>query len=174
MKKILMIFTLFSSASFASFTIDLTDPRYIEIADMYPFYEELTSMSFSDTGNGLSILAFKSEKNTKEWDVIFSAKIANSKEGLQKIYITLSTICTDKEIIYDSMTIKTNGQNVRFSKFCNGKNFYITPLSRAGDNFLVNEFKKKDNVLFEFDDLNIIFDATGFTKAWDEAGGDAL
>jgi hypothetical protein len=39
---------------------------------------------------------------------------------------------------------------------------------------LVDQFKKKNSVKFEFSDISLTFDATGFTKAWNSYGGDAL
>jgi hypothetical protein len=174
MRKILLIISLLSSPSFAGYTIDLTDPKHIEIADAYPSYEVLKVINFEDTGDGLSLFGFKSKKYSEDWDVIFHARISNSQGGDQKIYITLSTECSNTEKSYGEITIKTNEQNVRYSKYCDGKHFYITPLSKAGDNFLVNEFKKKNNVILKFSDFTLFFDATGFTKAWKKAGGDAL
>ncbi len=74
----------------------------------------------------------------------------------------------------EETVVKTNGQNVRYHRFCDGSNIYLTPYSKAGDNFLVDQFKKKNSVEFEFSDISLIFDATGFTKAWNSYGGDAL
>lgn len=170
--------SLLSFPSFATLTFDLTNPKYLEIADMYPSYELLRTINFEDTKGsdfeGYSFFSFKNKKDSEDWDTIFTANIAESKGGEQKIYITLAIACSDKDKGYEPITIKTNGQNVKYNKFCNGSNTYITTLSKAGHNFLVNEFKKKDSVLFEFSDIKVIFDATGFTKAWNNAGGDAL
>jgi hypothetical protein len=174
MKIIFFILSLLPLPSFASFTLDLTDPKNLEIADIYPSYEVLTSVSFEDTKTNASYVAFKTNKDSEEWDVIFSANISNSQDGKQKLYIFLNVSCSDKDKSYDPITIKTNGQNVKYRKYCNGDDVYITPLSKAGDNFLVNEFKKKDNVVFEFSYIKVLFDATGFTKAWNNSGGDTL
>jgi len=174
MKIIFFILSLFSFPGFASFTLDLTDPKNLEIADIYPAYEVLRSISFKDTKGSYAFFAFKTKKDIEDFDVIFSAHISNSQSGKQKIYITLNVKCADKDKSYESITIKTNGQNVKYNKFCDGSSVYITPLSKAGDNFLVNEFRKKDDVLFKFSDIRVLFDATGFTKVWNQAGGDAL
>jgi hypothetical protein len=178
MKILLLILSLLSFPSFAEFTLDLTDPEYLDIADIYPSYEMLNVVNFEDTkgtpANGFAFFALKINKDNEDWDVLFSAEISNSKGGDQIIYITLPRTCSDNKERYAPVTIKTNGQNVKYIKYCSGSAEYITPLSKAGHNFLVNEFKKKNNVIFDFSDVRVLFDATGFTKAWRNAGGDAL
>ncbi|HCG5919395.1 TPA: hypothetical protein NJ048_004579 [Vibrio parahaemolyticus] len=174
MKKTALLLALFSFSTSASFTLDLTDPKNLAIADMYPSYEMLRSISFADTGTGSSLFGFKSDRASDNWDTIFEARISTSKSGQQRIYVTLAVPCTDRETSYENVTIKTNDQNVRYNKFCDGSRIYLTPLSKAGDNFLVDQFKKKNSVAFEFSDIRVVFDADGFTKAWNNYGGDAL
>ncbi|MFH4804556.1 hypothetical protein WMQ58_22910 [Vibrio diabolicus] len=174
MKKTALLLALFSFSTSASFTLDLTDPKNLAIADMYPSYEMLRSISFADTGTGSSLFGFKSDKASDNWDTIFEARISTSKSGQQRIYVTLAVPCTDRDTSYENITIKTNDQNVRYNKFCDGSHIYLTPLSKAGDNFLVDQFKKKNSVAFEFSDIRVVFDADGFTKAWNSYGGDAL
>ncbi|EGQ9303616.1 hypothetical protein WD376_004201 [Vibrio vulnificus] len=175
MKKAALLLALFSFQSSASFTLDLTDPKNLEIADIYPAYELVRSISFADNSNGKSALfGLKSDKNSDNWDTIFEARISSSQSGQQRIYVTTAVTCSDREAIYDSATIKTNGQNVRYNKYCDGNWIYLTPLSKAGDNFLVDQFKKKNHVAFEFLDIRVVFDAEGFTKSWNSYGGDAL
>jgi len=62
----------------------------------------------------------------------------------------------------------------KYRQYCDGYNYYLGPISTAGLNYLVSEFKIKDNVLFEFNDINVLFSAEGFTKSWKKYGGDAL
>ena len=174
LKKLLMSLCLFSACVNADFTLDLTDPKNLEIADMYPAFEIMRSLNFKDTGGEKSLLGFKSSKDSDNWDNVFVAQISTSKEGEQKVYIYLASTCTDSEKPIGKTTIKTNNQNVKYHRFCDGKNIYITPVSAAGDNFLVGEFKKSEMVKFEFSDIMILFDATGFTKGWNSFGGDAL
>ncbi|WP_105264922.1 hypothetical protein [Pseudoalteromonas sp. T1lg76] len=173
MKKLLLPLMFISFQSLATNTLDLTDPKNIEIADMYPSYELLRTVSFEATGKA-ALLGFKIDKTSDDWDAIFEARISANMDGEQKIYITLDLPCSDQEEILDPSTIKTNGQNVRYYRFCNGSHVYMTPISKAGDNFLVDEFKKKDFVKFEFSDITVLFDAAGFTKQWNNFGGDAL
>jgi hypothetical protein len=173
MKKFLFLLSLISLNSHAAFTADLTDPKYLNLADTFPSYELLRVVNFSDTQSGRSLVAFKVDKNNENWDSIFSAAISSSNNGKQKLYITLAKTCNDKDMKEETV-VKTNGQNVRYHWFCNGSNIYLTPYSKAGDNFLVDQFKKKNSVKFEFSDISLTFDATGFTKAWNSYGGDAL
>ena len=169
-----IFFLLFLTAnSYAGYTLDLTDPQFIEIADMYPSYQVLTSVNFNDTENNSTLVGFQTNKNSGEWDSIFSARIGSSSSGEQRIYINLAKTCSDNTLT-ETTTVKTNGRNVRYTRYCDGENIYLTPLSKAGDNFLINEFKRKENVRFEFSDIVILFDATGFTKAWNDFGGNAL
>ena len=165
---------LVAPACFADVTIDLTKPKNLEVADIYPSYEILRSLNFEDTQKNMSITAFKRKKDNEDWDPIFMVQIESSKGGEQKIYIYLALSCTSSDESYESIIIKTNDQNVKYNKFCNGSRVYLTPASKAGDNFLVGEFKKQENVIFVFSDTAIIFDAMGFTKYWNDYGGDAL
>ncbi|MEH0673140.1 hypothetical protein [Vibrio owensii] len=174
MKKTALLLALFSFNTSASFTLDLTEPKNIEIADMYPYYELLRSISFADSNRDSALFGLKSDKTSDNWDTIFEARIGTSKSGQQRIYVTTAVTCKDREASYDNVTIKTNEQNVRYSKYCDGSYIYLTPLSKAGDNFLVDQFKKKNSVAFEFSDIRVVFDATGFTKVWNSFGGDAL
>ncbi|ENM5772340.1 hypothetical protein P3491_36975 [Vibrio parahaemolyticus] len=173
MKKLLFLLALFTFKGHAAFTLDLTDPKNLEVADMYPSYELLRSLSFEDTGDS-AMFGFKLDKSSEIWDTIFVASISANMDGKQKVYIYLALKCSDKDEKFEQSTHKTNGQNVRYYRFCDGNNVYMTPVSKAGDNYLVNEFKKKDNVSFEFPDIRVIFDAAGFTKRWNSYGGDAL
>ncbi|HCK0617622.1 hypothetical protein CGI93_22320 [Vibrio parahaemolyticus] len=172
--KLLLTLSLISFQSIAGFTMDLTDPQYLNVADMYPSYEMLRSLNFNDNDGKMSLFGFKTDKNSDSWDTIFAATISSNRDGKQKIYITLASTCDNTEEVLEKTTIKTNGQNVRYHRFCDGTHIYMTPISKAGDNFLVNEFKKKDSVKFEFSDIVVLFDATGFTKGWNNYGGDAL
>ena len=173
MKKILYLLSLVSLHCNAAFTIDLTEPKYLNLADSYSLYEVLRVVNFSDTGDGTSLIGFKTDKNNEDWDSIFSTRISSNKNGKQNLYILLASTCNDKDM-QEKTSIKTNGQNVRYLRFCDGQHIYLTPLSKAGDNFLVDQFKKKNSVKFEFSDITLFFDATGFTKAWNSYGGDAI
>ncbi|CAK3099509.1 conserved exported hypothetical protein [Vibrio crassostreae] len=175
---VFLAFLILPFKSFAFANLDLTDPKNIEIADMYPSYEYLRIINFEDSaGNSTlansTVSAFEANKGSGVWEV-FSAAIGESKTGKQRIYITLAKTCDDTKEQFAAITLKTNDQNVRYNKFCDGRNIYLTPMSKAGDNFLVNQFKKKNSVSFVFSDIHIVFDATGFTKAWNNYGGDAI
>jgi len=173
-KKLALFLYLFTSYSYAGYTIDLTDPKNLEVADLFPSYEMLRSINFNDTNSDSTFFGFKTSKSSGKWDTVFIAHIGANKNGVKKIYITLASECSDQKENLGTTTIKTNGQNVKYHRFCNGENIYLTPVSKAGDNFLVNEFTKKNDVTFEFSDIFVLFDATGFTKRWNNFGGDAL
>jgi hypothetical protein len=174
MKTSLILLMLVAPACFSSVTLDLTKPENLDIADIYPSFQMLRSLSFEDTKDNVAYFGFKTKKDNEDWDTIFSAKISSNTSGEQSIYIVLSKGCTSSDEAYERIIIRTNEQNVRYDKFCNGTNIYITPASKAGDNFLIGEFKKKDAVSFDFSDISIVFEAAGFTESWSNYGGDAL
>ena len=175
MKKV-AFFLLFiiTAPSYAGFTMDLTDPEFLEVADEYPLYEVLTSTSFNDGNVNTSTFSLKSDKDNKNADEYFVAEINSSSEGEQRIYIQLSLPCSDEDEVLEDSIVKTNDRNVRFERYCDGENVYMTPLSKAGDNYVLAEFKEKNIVVFEFSDITVFFDAEGFTSAWNSFGGDAL
>lgn len=170
----IVIFLISPLAAHAAIFLDLTDPKNMSTSEVYPSYEALQVVNFNDTKANMAIFGLKSDKASKDWDILISVSISESKGGKQSIYITLDTKCTDKEKEYGEMTVKTNDQNVRYSKYCDGKNIYITPRSMAGKSFLRDEFLKKQYVAFIFEDIFVTFDASGFTKAWNNFGGDAI
>lgn len=172
--KHLFFLVFFSFSSWATNTWDLTDPSNLAISNIYPDYELLSSANFAATGNGKSIIGFKTKKSNEDWEPIFIVSIGHSKNGNQRIYITTAKTCNDIEVNYEDIILKTNEQNVRYNKFCNGSFQYITPRTDAGDRFLESEFRKEDVVTIEFSDIVLFFDATGFNEAWDSKGGDAL
>ncbi|CAM3718968.1 hypothetical protein [Pseudoalteromonas maricaloris] len=172
--KYLLFLLLLPIKSFAVNTWDLTDPSNLDIANTYPNYQLLQILSFEDTGNGQSIIGFKTEKSNENWGPVFAASIALSKNGNQRIYIYTARTCNNTQKRYEDIILKTNEKNVRYSKYCDGSIEYLTPRTTAGDNFLESEFKKKNVVVIEFSDIKLVFDARGFTKAWNSKGGDAL
>lgn len=174
MKKFLFFILFISNQSIAGFTADLTHPEYQKLASLYPSYELLRSLNFDETGEYQSIVGFKHKKENKNWDAVYSAKIGNSVNGTQNIYIEMAQQCTEENKKIGMITINTNGQNVRYNKFCNGKEVYIIPLSKAGNRYLVRQFKNDKLVKFKFPNINITFDAQGFSNAWDSFGGDAI
>lgn len=172
--RILLLIWLLPFISHAGYTVDLTDPKELELADIYPSFEVMRSLNFNDTQSKMTMFGFKSDKESDDYDVIFYADISSDKNGKQRIYITTSKSCDNSDEPFETIRIKTNGQNVRYKRFCNGSYIYITPMSAAGSNYLRDEFMKKDDVVLAFSDIFVIFDATGFTKAWNNYGGDAL
>lgn len=88
----------------------------------------------------------------------------------------LGDTCSDSTKAMDIKTIKTNGQNVKYFSYYteDSGNIYMMPVSKAEGNFLVNEFKAEKFIVFELNGVNLVFDTDGFTKRWNNFGGDAL
>jgi len=179
--KIALIFLvgLLSFKGGASVTFDLTDPVNLEIADMYPQFKKIRILSFKDTigskelGDGNESYFGYIENDTTNYN-FFRVSISSSNSGKQRIYIYLAKSCKNADEKVNTVVVKTNGTNVKYHQYCDGYNYYLGPISTAGLNYLVSEFKIKDNVLFEFNDINVLFSAEGFTKSWKKYGGDAL
>ncbi len=166
-----------SPNSLAVVDLDLRDPENIDIADIYIAHNFIRIVSFADTqgdkNSGRSFFGL-SKDGGENFEDVFVASILFNKSGERNIYITTNIKCEGDGADLDDTVVKTAGQNVRYLQFCNGETIYITPRSEAGKNFLLKKFKELNNVAFEFSHLNVLFDATGFTKAWENIGGDAL
>lgn len=173
MKKTLYLLLLISQVTLAGSKLDLDDPENAGIAKYYPGYEAMVYSNFTE-GVDASVVALWKDKNQVKWDKMYIAKIEIGTSGQQKIFILLTDSCSNDKNSYAPVVIKTNHQNVRYYKDCILNNIILTPVSSVGVDFVVNEFKKDGIVIFDFLDFNIVFDATGFTKAWAEFGGDAL
>ena len=103
------------------------------------------------------------------------ANISSSKSGQQRLYISTPRKCDEANSTdMNSTTVNVNGQNVRFLHYCSSGNIYMTTATEAGDEYVISEFRKKDTVRFGFAEYPVIFDATGFTRQWNNFGGDAL
>ncbi|PMO44774.1 hypothetical protein BCT10_13940 [Vibrio splendidus] len=110
--------------------------------------------------------------------------VDHSKGGKQNFYIEHSVKNGSTCKAYSSRStsvIKINGQAVKFLTFCNqfsdNNNWYqsMTPETTRGKNFVVNTFKNAPNtVSIEATDYTFNATAVGFTKAWNNAGGNAL
>ena len=89
------------------------------------------------------------------------------------------SFCEDKEPIY----AKVNKQTIRFNSYCRDykekgetyKETYMTPLTNKGDKYVYDAFKKsRDYVIFELWGIYTPISSVGFSKAWEDFGGDAL
>ncbi|PMN99609.1 hypothetical protein BCT21_11605 [Vibrio sp. 10N.222.55.F9] len=110
--------------------------------------------------------------------------VDHSKSGEQNFYIEHSVKNGSTCKAYSSRStsvIKINGQAVKFLTFCNqfsdSKNWYqsMTPETTRGASFVVNTFKNAPKTV-SVEAIDYTFNATavGFTKAWNNAGGNAL
>jgi len=176
---LLLIVGLFSNQSKGGAVFDLTNPDHLKLADMYPNYKEMRVASFDDTkgikelGDGNRSIVGLKPNNSDDWE-IFQATLSTDTTGKRRVYIHSTNPCKNEDEDGKTVTLKTNEQNVRYVRYCDGNFYYFSPISTAGLNFLVSEFKKKEAVKVEFSDIHIIFIATGFTKSWNNFGGDAL
>ena len=158
--------------------LDLTDPEFMDIADTYPAYKSLKSLSFKFTNDleGLknsSVLGFKTI-NSEVYDVIYQTRIGFNMDGQQRIYIHLDRRCSESNGFVDELILPTNFRNVTYNRYCDGNQYYLTPKSMAGLNYLVSELKKEESIIIEGNDIKLLFNAIGFTASWNGFGGDAL
>lgn len=123
MKNILALLAFVTLQSNAGMTLDLTDPDLVNIADQYPDYQAMKYLNFDDTAGKFSLTGFKENIDDDDWDPIFSAYIGLGNDAKQRVYIGLPKDCSDRDESYDILTIKANGQNVRFFQLCDGKIF---------------------------------------------------
>lgn len=115
------------------------------------------------------------------------ASIGHAVNGNKRIYIFLRKYISEKPVTFcenkEPVIAKINNQPIRFNVFCmdyeeNGekhKEMYLTPLSINGDEYLYNSFRKsRDHVMFELWGIYTPISSVGFSKAWEDFGGDAL
>ncbi|PMH10891.1 hypothetical protein [Vibrio splendidus] len=177
----ILALSTFSFQVHAKTFVDLTDSSNQNIAKNYPDFESLYSLSFEQSlkiddynFKFLSLFMLKSNNDNELPDVIYIAKISSSQDGQQRIYITLPTPCDENsDQNLKPTVVRTNGKNVRYSQYCDGS-IYLSPYTDEGFNYLVKEFKQSHSVKFELSGIPVVFDAKGFTKAWNSFGGDAI
>ena len=112
------------------------------------------------------------------------AVVSHSDDGQQRFYINLrminGNICENHSSnILD--IVNFNGQAVRMTGYCNtydgpNKTYYsYTPYTDNGHNYVINLFKKSTlPVKVTVDGDTIDIPVMGFTKVWNNFGGDAI
>ncbi|MBY5981269.1 hypothetical protein [Ferrimonas balearica] len=180
MKKTALLTALFVTTvpfgTSANEVIDLTLSENIDIAQMYPEFSKVRVLNFADNIGNDSLrngtyFALEREDGSME---IFSARISLSKASKQMLYIEVAKECSNSNEEGTPAVLKVNEQNVSFTRFCSGENYYYAPKTTAGSNFLVEQFRKSDTVAVNAYGFRMFFDATGFIASWDSFGGDAL
>ncbi len=174
MKKItsicLLATLIFSNSCIAAKTIDLTNPDNLELSNLYPDHDTLETINFNDTEGKFSRFLLKNNQNPDS-NLSIKAHIGSGTSGEQRIYLLTNKACYNSEKV-ENKTIKTNDKNVIYNVYCHNGQQYFTPKSTAGLNYVINEFKRKKYVFFSV--FIAYIDATGFTKAWNNYGGNAL
>ena len=175
MKRILAAFfvTALSTQSYG-YMVDLSKPEANGIAAVFKGYDFYSSRSFSDTGTNESKIAV-GKYESDSWGRIWVASIGSAKNGEQQMYFSaVHDFCDDKDEPSSASVFNVEGKNVRFTKYCNGeyREYFIT--TRKGEDYVLEQFKKRDMVSIKGFQYPLLFDAAGFTKAWNSFGGDAL
>ncbi|PSU34985.1 hypothetical protein [Photobacterium lutimaris] len=133
--------------------------------------------------NPLSTLTIKIKGEDFTTATIVGAEVAHSHQGAQRLYINF--IKMDKAKACDpsdtprTATIRVNNQPVRMIQTCHLEEglslLQTTAQSDKGVNFIINAFRNSpDTVRIEHGSFEADLSAVGFTKAWEQGGGDAL
>lgn len=153
------------------------------VATSYAATSEILS-SWSESDDGSAFVEYDNDDNTES--KFLEASIGHSEEGIQKIYFRdLSSagnrLCKQESIDPDVTTMVFEGQAVRMSRWCKqysySSNYYLdlTPETEVGHQYVVDLFKKSlTPINIQFNSEYISFPVTGFTKVWENAGGDAI
>lgn len=117
---------------------------------------------------------------------VLQAEISHSQSGKQRLYFTDSiyegsSSCKYESIVSSTTTMIFNGQAVKMSSWCkkysDTSNYYysLTPTTEQGHNYIVNLFKIATSpIKIQYNNETLYFPVTGFTKAWNSAGGNAI
>lgn len=130
----------------------------------------------------------------------FYASINHSKDGEQRLYfydidsdvfVTPDYLKSSPNMRYlmsattksstDTVTMIFNGQAVKMNKFTEvyyttqKYYYYFTPETDKGHNYLINIFKKSQSpIKVEYLGEKFLIPSKGFTKKWNNKGGDAI
>lgn len=150
------------------------------------FANEWTAESFNwgELDKNSAGVFLKRGSDTSSEQVII-AEISHGKGGSQNIYISAEYLrkynMCDVAKTSDNGVAKFNGKAVKVFVWCkkydDDERYYLqlTPSTDAGHKYIVNVFKNSASyVSFEFNNMSATIPATGFTAAWNNAGGDAL
>lgn len=128
-------------------------------------------------------------KYTSDYDSnfkVFNASIDHSKAGEQRLYFNNFywddyNICSSETSYPTSITLVFNGQAVKMSRWCKkftdaNKYYYsYTPETERGHNYVVNLFKTSlSPVTIKIDNDMLSLPAIGFSRIWNNAGGNAI
>lgn len=117
-----------------------------------------------------------------DWAVTSTKRSALGTSAVDKTYVSLEYSSGEILMIYFNVfhntctefsdetyneIIKVNDQSIKARSQCTGdRKVAIFPLTDAGYNFVVNEFKKSQSVTVQYNDsFSSVYSAKGFTKA---------
>ncbi|WP_162199617.1 hypothetical protein [Psychrobacter urativorans] len=143
-----------------------------------------TSVSWTQLGNGSAVIEYSSDYSDET--KIFTAQITHSNSGYQRLYFSDyyaedTNVCTYRTTTPDSITMIFNGQAVKMLRWCqkftDTEQYYfnLTPETDRGDSYIINLFKTATSpIKIQYNNETFYFPVTGFTKAWNSAGGNAI
>ncbi len=146
--------------------------------------ETQTPLPWLESDDGSAFVEYKSDNNAE--NKFLEANISHSESGEQKLYFRdLSSLgnrlCQQENTVPDITTMVFNGQAVKMSRWCKqysySSNYYLdlTPETVVGHQYIIDLFKKSlIPIDIQFNNEYISFPVIGFTKAWENAGGDAI
>lgn len=149
--------------------LDLNLPENLKYKKRYPEYRFIVWHDFVE-GETLSMFSLVNETIIKS----YAALIGHNNGGIQGVHIMLPNSCNYGQEQAAIEILKTNEKNVRYKRYCQDNTELLRPKTAAGMEYLINEFKNKKFVNIEIDKTLIPFNARGFTKAWDDLGGNAI
>ncbi len=152
---------------------------------LVPFLSLANNSGFTQlegwASNGNAIYA------SKDSGQILYFAVNHSKDGSQRLYIEYAIVNDEEELVStcsvesdsETVVITINGQPVKFISFCSesgSDSWYqsMTAQSAAGRDFVINAFKTSKTVSISTPAYKLEVSAKGFTKVWDNTGGDAL
>lgn len=116
----------------------------------------------------------------------FDALVGHSASGYQRIYFANyydedRNICSSTTSYPTTATIIFDDQAVKMSRWCKKFDdvdqyyYQYTPETDRGDSYVINLFKRATlPIKIHIDGETLYFPVMGFTKAWNNAGGDAI
>lgn len=140
--------------------------------------------SWAERENGSAAVIYTSDYDNDP--KYFESEIGHSRSGQQGIYfrnyyVEDMNTCSYESSLPKNTTMIFSGQAVKMlswcKKFSDTDRYYLelTPATERGDHYVINLFKVAIlPIEIMYDDDTISFPVTGFTKAWNSAGGNAI
>lgn len=162
-------------------TITSVSPWSTETSDSYVFYKsdgsnnkKVFSTSVRHSAEGKQRLYFDFDYNFV-LDINPSASIGDKYSAIN-LYLSSRRVSTPSStvMIFNRQAIKMSGYAKTYTDTDNTYTSY-TPETVAGHNYLINLFKKSTSPIeVEFQGDKIYLPVIGFTKVWNDYGGNAL